>query len=104
MAVLITNSQGENKRCCFFLGGGGAALVFVAARRLSLLAASEDCSSLQCMGFPLPWLLLLQHTGLVTLCSTWDLRRPGMDRTGSPALAGGFLTTGPPGKSPCLFF
>ena len=28
----------------------------------------------------------------------WDLPRPGIEPM-SPALAGGFLTTGPPGKS-----
>ena len=32
---------------------------------------------------------------------TWDLPRPGMQPV-SPALAGGFLTTGTPGKS-CLW-
>ena len=33
----------------------------------------------------------------------WDLSRPGLEPV-SPALAGGFLTTGPPGKSWLLFF
>ena len=32
------------------------------------------------------------------LRSMWDLPRPGMEPV-SPALAGGFLTTVPPGKS-----
>ena len=31
----------------------------------------------------------------------WDLPGPGLQPV-SPALAGGFLTTGPPGKSPYL--
>ena len=31
------------------------------------------------------------------LCGTWDLPGPGLERV-SPALAGGFLTTVPPGK------
>ena len=31
------------------------------------------------------------------LCGIWDLPGPGLDPM-SPALAGGFLTTGPPGK------
>ena len=36
------------------------------------------------------------------LCGMWDL--PGPEREPvSPALAGGFLTTGPPGESPCSF-
>ena len=37
--------------------------VFVAACGLSLVVASGGCSSLQCMGFSLQWLLLLRSTG-----------------------------------------
>ena len=37
--------------------------VFVAVRRLSLVAASGGYSSLQCTGFSLRWLLLLQSMG-----------------------------------------
>ena len=38
------------------------------------------------------------------LRSMWDLPGPGLE-LGSPALAGGFLTTVPPGKSlVCRFF
>ena len=33
----------------------------------------------------------------------WDLPRPGLEPV-SPALAGGFLTTAPPGKPDFLFF
>ena len=33
----------------------------------------------------------------------WDLPGPGLEPV-SPALAGGFLTTVPPGKPGCLFF
>ena len=33
----------------------------------------------------------------------WDLPGPGLEPM-SPALAGGFLTTGPPGKSEIFFF
>ena len=33
----------------------------------------------------------------------WDLPRPGLEPM-SPALAGGFLTTAPPGKSSTTFF
>ena len=36
------------------------------------------------------------------LCGMWDLPGPGLKPV-SPALAGGFLTTAPPGK-PRLFF
>ena len=32
----------------------------------------------------------------------WDLPRPGLESM-SPALAGGFLTTVPPGKPSCFF-
>ena len=34
-----------------------------------------------------------------TACGMWDLPRPGIEPV-SPALAGGFLTTAPPGKPP----
>ena len=49
--------------------------VFVAARGLSLVAASGGYSSLQCAGFSLQWLLLLQsmgsrHVGFSS-CGTW---------------------------------
>ena len=37
------------------------------------------------------------------LCGMWDLPGPGLEPV-SPALAGGFLTTAPPGKSPYLVF
>ena len=33
----------------------------------------------------------------------WDLPGPGLEPV-SPALAGGFLTTAPPGKSPTTIF
>ena len=96
--------------------------VFVDVHRLSLLAASRGYSSLQCVGFSLWWLLLLRsmgsrHMGFIScgscalerrlsscgawaslLCGMWDLPGPGLEPV-SPALAGGFLTTVPPGKS-----
>ena len=37
--------------------------VFVAARGLSLVAVSRGCSSLWCVGFSLPWHLMLQSMG-----------------------------------------
>ena len=89
--------------------------VFVAARGLSLGAVSGGYSSLRCTGFSLQWLLLLQSTGsscagsvvvmhgLNLLRSMWDLPPPGLEPV-SPALAGGFLTTAPPGKSPSTYF
>ena len=87
----------------------------------SLVAASGGYSSLRCAGFSLRWLLLLRSTGSRRMgfsswgtralecrpssCGTrayllrgmWDLRGPGLELM-SPALAGGFLTTAPPGK------
>ena len=95
--------------------------VFVAAHGLSLVAASGGYSSLQCTGFSLRWLLLLQSTGSracgLSSCGSWALERrlsscgaraqllrgmwnlpePGLKPVSS-ALAGGFLTTAPPGK------
>ena len=107
--------------------------VFVAARGLSLVVASRGYSSLQCVGFSLQWLLLLQSTGsrqvgfsncgtwlsscgswalerrlsscgsrAQLLRGTWDLPGPGLEPV-SPALAGVFLTTVPPGKPMSLF-
>ena len=95
--------------------------VFVAARGLSLVTASGGYSSLRCAGFSLRWLLLLRSTGSrctgfsscgswvlerrLSSCGAraqllrgmWDLPGPGLEPV-SPALAGGFLTTVPPGK------
>ena len=46
----------------------------------------------------------LWRTGLVAhvSCGMWDLPRPGLEPV-SPALAGRFLTTAPPGKSLNIF-
>ena len=88
--------------------------VFIAARGLSLVAASGGYSSLSCAGFSLRWLLLVQSTGssrtgfssccswALLLCGMWDLPGPGIEPV-FPALAGGFLTTVPPGKPSFLF-
>ena len=51
--------------------------VFIAVRGLSLVEASGVYSSLQCAGFSLRWLLLLQSTGS---------RRAGFSSCGSRAL------------------
>ena len=87
--------------------------VFVAAHGLSLVAASRGYFSLMCAGFSLRWLLFLwstgsRHAGFSScgarawlLCSMWDLPGPEIEPV-SPALAGGFLTTAPPGKPPSL--
>ena len=88
--------------------------VFVVARRLSLAVESRGYSSLRCAGFSLLWLLLLQSTGMqasvvaahvLSSCGSraqllhgmWDPPRLGLEPR-SPALAGGLLTTVPPGK------
>ena len=98
-------------------------------RALLQLRRAGGYSSLRCVGFSLRWFLLLQSMGSrcvgfsscgswalerrLSSCGTraqllrgmWDLPGPGF-RPGSPALAGGFLTTAPPGKSLplCLYF
>ena len=95
--------------------------VFVAVRGLSLIEASGGHSSLRRAGLSLRWLLSLRsmgsrHAGFsccgsralelrLSSCGAraqplrgmWDLHRPGLEPV-SPALAGRFLTTAPPGK------
>ena len=95
---------------CFWL-----CWVFIAAHGLSLVAANRGSSSLQCVGFSLWWLIFFVEPGLQAQASvtvarglsscgalhirgTWDLPGPGIEPTFF-ALAGGFLTTVPPGKS-----
>ena len=89
--------------------------VFVAVHGLSLVAASGGYSSLWCVAFSLQWLLLLRSPGsrrpafgscgaqAQLLRSMWDLPGLGL-KCVSPALAGGFLTTVPPGKSLNQYF
>ena len=67
----------------------------------------SSCST----GFSLWWLFMLQSTGFrhvgFSSCGTgawlplsmWNLPNSGVESV-PPALEGGFLTTGPPGKSP----
>ena len=93
----------------------------------SLVAVNGGYSSLWRAGFSLRWLFLLQSTGSrrvgfsscdsralecrLSSCGApaqllrgmWDLPRPGLEPV-SPALAGGFLTTAPPGKTAFFFF
>ena len=93
----------------------------------SLVVVSGGYSLLQCASFSLQWLLLLGTQALSARASVvvahgfqqlWltgsraqaqllhglqDLPRPGLEPV-SPALAGGFLTTAPPGKSLFLSF
>ena len=76
----------------------------------SLVVASGGYYSLRCMGFSWWRLLLLWSTGsrhtsfsrwgtwAQLLCDVWDLPQPGIEPI-SPALAGRFLSTVPPGNS-----
>ena len=85
--------------------------VFVSVRGLSLVAASGGHSSSRCAGLSLSRPLLLRSTGSRRAGSVvvahgpswsrgmWDLPRPGLEPV-SPALAGRFSTTAPPGKPP----
>ena len=88
--------------------------VFVSVRGLSLVAASGGHSSSRCAGLSLSRTLVAEHrlqTRRLSSCGSqtqllrgmWDLPRPGLEPV-SPALAGRFSTTAPPGKPPKLFF
>ena len=95
--------------------------VFVAVHGAFSSGGEQGLFLLQCMGFSLHWLLLLQSMGLghpgFGSCRVWAQQlqhtglvdpkhvkssRPGIEPV-SPALVGRFLTTGPPGKSCFLF-
>ena len=76
---------------------------------LSLVAVSGCYSLLQCMGFSLQWLLLLQDMG--SKCMGFVVVARGVSCSTAcgiesvfPALAGRFLATDPPGKSLCFFY
>ena len=82
--------------------------VFVSVRGLSLVVASGGHPSSRCMGLSLSWPLLLRSTdsrraGSVVVahgpsCSAaCGILRPGLELV-SPASAGRFSTTAPPGK------
>ena len=82
--------------------------VFISVRALSLVAASGDHSSSRCVGLSLSRPLVAGHrlqthrlsscsSRAQLLCGMWDLPRPGLEPM-SPALAGRFSTTAPPGK------
>ena len=83
--------------------------VFVSVRGLPLVAASWGHSSSRCAGlFNIAASLVAEHrlrtrrlsscgSRAQLLCGMWDLPRPGLEPV-SPALAGRFSTTAPPGK------
>ena len=86
--------------------------VFVSVRGLSLVVASGGHSSSRCTGLSLSRPPVDNHrlqtrrlsnrgSRAESLHGMWDLPRPGLEPA-SPALAGRFSTTAPPGK-PCLF-
>ena len=88
--------------------------VFVSVRGLSLVVASGGHSSSRCAGLSLSRPLVAEHrlqTRRLSNCGSraellrgmWDLPRPGLEPT-SPALAGRFSTTAPPGKPLNAFF
>ena len=87
--------------------------VFVSVRGLSLVGASGGHSSSRYAGLSLSRPLVAEHrlqtrrlsdcgSRAQLLCGMWDLPRPGLEPV-SPALAGRFSTTAPPGK-PLLIF
>ena len=82
--------------------------VFVSVRGLSLVVASGGHSSSWCAGLSLSRPLVAEHRLQMRRLSScgswahllrgmWDLPRPGLKPV-SPALAGRFSTTAPPGK------
>ena len=118
---LADGEKGSGYTSLFFLW---LCWVFIAVWVFSINSCGEQggYSLLQCTGFSLRWLLLLQSTGSrhlgfiscwvwtlecrLSSCGTqallllgmWDLPKPGTEPV-SPVLAGRFLTTGQPGKS-----
>ena len=100
---------------CIYLFEGCArsSLIFTECRRPlavgSGLPSSRRAPASHCSGFSCCRARALRHTG-VSSCGTqawlprgmWNLPRPGVKPVSS-ALAGRLLTTGPPGKSSCVF-
>ena len=94
----------------------------VAVLRLSLVAVSgatlpcgaraSHCGGFSCCGARAlgTWASVVVARGLSScgtwaqlLCGMWDLPGPGLEPV-SPALAGRFLTTAPPGKTHSMYF
>ena len=103
---------------CFVLSCTGSSLLL---QLFSSCGEQGLLFQLWCSGVSLQWLLLLWstgsrahglqqlwHKGLVVprlshILGMWDLPKPGMEPV-SPALAGQFFTTEPPGKPPHAVF
>ena len=86
--------------------------VFISMHMLSLVMAQEDYCSLLFMGLSLWQLLFLQGMGsrapqvrCMDLLALWYVESSWTkDQTHVPCIGSGFLTTGPPGKSPVSRF
>ena len=117
-------------RCCVqaFFGCDDQGILLIAVRRLLIVVGSlvaehrlqvhrlqqlqhvgsvVAAHGLQAVDFNSCGLLALEHrlsscARAQLLCSMWDLPGPGL-KPMSPALAGRFLTTAPPGKSSRIF-
>ena len=90
-------------RCCAqtFSSCGERGLLFVAVRRLLIKVSSLVVEHrFQARGLQQLWHAVFSSCGMraLLLHGMWDLPRPGLEPV-SPALAGGFLTTLPPGQS-----
>ena len=88
--------------------------VFVSVQGLSLVAVSGGHSSSRCTGLSVSRPLVAEHklqTRRLSSCGSWaqllrgmwDPPRPGLEPV-SPALAGRFSTTAPPGKPDHMIF
>ena len=103
--VCVCFSRFTSAFMCFWLRW-----VFVAAWRLLQLPQAGAALQLRCRDFSLQWFLLRSTCSRIGLsgclaetsflCDVWNLPRPGIEPV-SPACAGRFLTSGPPGKSQC---
>ena len=109
--IFLTHGSNLHLLCLLTMAGG---FFTTEPPRKPLVAASGDYSSLQCKGFSMQWLLLLQimdsrHT--VSAVVAHGLSCPktcgifsDQFEPRSSALTGGFLTTRPPGESPKTAF
>ena len=89
----------------FIFGCIGSSLLHAGFLQLWRVGATFCCGARasHCGGFSCCGSWTLEHrlsscgAQAYLLCGMWDLPRPGLEPV-SPALAGGFLTTAPPGK------
>ena len=109
---LVENPKSRRNLLFFFKQASFPSFLFYLCSLRCMFAAAQGLSLAVGAVFPCQRLLLLQTmgsrvcrfqqlwwvVGLVTL-GTWDLSSWTGIKPMSPAMAGGFLTTGPPGKS-----